>query len=245
MTGLTATNYAPPSMSWNSASDTAIITADNTAFGQSSGGAKQIIYWYFNQPLSTLFDSFPYYYPNVTPDSPLYSRLLFDTNSGAGYFIVQDWTTFPPTTTNGYLGIQIYQDHQTASLMNPVQSIVFTSTLLPVVMENVGQPLILNGTAPTQQSVGSTANIFPIVTDFIVPFSATNQYVPDISYVPSGEYRLVDLYGESPTSQIDVQVYWKDQYGLLHPFYLGSGCSGSLKVMFRRKDFNNVFESDQ
>ena len=245
MTGSTVTNYTPPSMSWNATSDTAIITADNKAFAQSSGGAKSIIYFYFNQPLSTLFDSFPYEYGDVTPDSPFYSTLIFNTSVGAGYFIVQDWTTFPPTTTNGYLGIQIYQDHQTASLMNPVQSIVFTSTLLPVVMENVGQPLILNGTAPTQQVIGSSANIFPIVTDFIVPFSAVNQYVPDISYVPAGEYRLVDLYGESPASQIDIQVFWKDQYGILHPFLVGSGCSGSLKVMFRRKNYNNVFEASE
>lgn len=245
MTGSTVTNYTPPFMSWNSATDIAIITADESAFGQSSGGAKNIIFWSFNQPLSTLFDSFPYQYPNVAPNSPFYSYLVFNTNAGAGYFIVQDWSVFPPTTTNGYLGIQIYQDHQTASLANPVQSIVFTSTLLPVVMENVGQPSILGGTAPVQQVIGSSANIFPVVTDFIVPFSAVNQYVPDISYVPSGEYRLVDLYGESPAYQIDVQVFWKDQYGILHPFLLGSGCSGSLKVMFRRKNFNNVFETEE
>ncbi len=242
MTGNTVTNYAPPSMSWDSDSDKAILTADNNAFGQSSGGAKNIIFLYFNQPLSTLFDAFPYQYPNVGADSLFYSYILFNTSQGAGFFIVQNYSVFPPTTTNGYLGIQVYQDHQTASLMNPVQSIVFTSTILPVVMENVGQPSIINGTSTARTVIGSTANIFPIVTDFIVPFSATNQYVPDISYVPSGEYRLVDLYGESPANQIDIQVYWKDQYGVLHPFLLGSGCSGSLKVMFRRKDFNNVFD---
>jgi hypothetical protein len=245
MTGSTVTNYAPPSISWDSGNDKAILTADNSAFGQSSGGAKNIIFLYFNQPLSTLFDAFPYQYPNVLPDSLFYSYILFNTNQGAGFFIVQNYGVFPPSTTNGYLGIQVYQDHQTASLMNPIQSIVFTSTLLPVVMENVGQPSIINGTAPTQQVIGSSANIFPIVTDFIVPFSALNQYVPDVSYVPSGEYRLVDLYGASPANQIDIQVYWKDQYGILHPFLLGSGCSGSLKVMFRRKDFNNVFETEQ
>lgn len=245
MTGATVTNYAPPSMSWDNSNDKAIITADNTAFGQSSGGAKNIIFLYFNQPLSTLFDSFPYQYLNVPPESPLYSNIQFNTSQGAGFFIVQNYSVFPPSLTNGYLGIQAYQDHQTSSLMNPVQSVVFTSTILPVVMENVGQPSILNGTSTAQQIVGSSANIFPIVTDFIVPFSALNQYVPDVSYVPSGEYRLVDLYGESPANQIDIQVFWKDQYGVLHPFLLGSGCSGSLKVMFRRKNFNNVFGAEE
>jgi len=233
--------YQPPSMSWNQSALTAIITADNNSFGQAVG---TFIYMYFNQPMSTLFDSFPYQYPNVLPSSNKYSYIVFNTLAGAGLYIVSSFG-LTGTVTPQYTAIQVYQDHQTASLMNPVQSIVFTSTILPVVMENVGAPLILNGTSTSQITIGSTANVFPIVTDFIVPFSATNGYVPDISYVPSGEYRLVDLYGESPANQVDIQVYWKDQYGLIHPFYLGSGCSGSLKLMFRRKDYNDVNIQDQ
>jgi hypothetical protein len=93
-------------------------------------------------------------------------------------------------------------------------------------------------------TIGSSANIFPVVTDFVVPFTAVNTYVPDITYVPSGEYRLVDLYGTNPCNQIDIQIYWKDQTGLLHPFLLGSGCAGSLKVMFRKKSFSNLTISD-
>ena len=233
--------YQPPSMSWNQSNLTAIITADNNAFGQQT--TSQFVYMYFNQPMSSLFDSFPYQYPNVSPASNNYSYVVFNTNAGAGLYVVSSYS-IAGVITPQYTAIQVYQDNQTASLMNPVQSIVFTSTILPVVMENVGTPLILNGTS-SAITVGSTANVFPVVTDFIVPFSATNTYVPDISYVPSGEYRLVDLYGESPANQVDIQVYWKDQYGLIHPFYLASGCSGSLKLMFRRKDYNDVNIEDQ
>ena len=232
--------YQPPSMSWNQSNLTAILTGDNSAFSQGIGFP---IYMYFNQPLSTLFDSFPYQYPNVNPDSSLYSYVVFNTNAGAGLYVVSAYSNAGVITPQ-YTAIQVYQDHQTASLMNPIQSIVFSSTILPVVMEQVGTPLILNGTSANRINIGSTANVFPVVTDFIVPFSATNGYVPDVSYVPSGEYRLVDLYGESPANQIDIQVYWKDQYGLIHPFLLGSGCSGSLKIMFRRKDYADVTLQD-
>jgi hypothetical protein len=233
--------YNPPSMSWNTDALTGIITGDNLTYSQNRNA--QPVYLYFNSPFSTLFDSFPYIYPNVPTESALYSYCIFSTLAGAGLYVVSSYTSLG-VITPAYTAIQITQDHQTASLMNPVQSIVFTSTLLPVVNENVGLPLILNGTSPNQIQVGSSANIFPVVTDFIVPFSATNGYVPDISYVPAGEYRLVDLYGESPANQIDIQVFWKDQYGLLHPFLVGSGCSGSLKVMFRRKDYNNVYSDE-
>jgi hypothetical protein len=228
--------YQPPSMSWNQQALTGILTADNNAFGQSAGTFIKLS---FNQPMSTLFDSFPYQYPNVSPDSPLYSYLVFNTSAGAGLYVVSSYTALGVPSAQ-YTAIQIYQDHQTATLMNPIQSIVFTSTILPVQMENVGTPLILNGSSQNQINIGSTANVFPIVTDFTVPFSATSGYVPDVSYVPSGEYRLVDMYGTSPANQADIQVFWKDQYGLIHPFLLGSGCSGSLKILFRRKDYNDV-----
>jgi hypothetical protein len=236
--GDTRDTYQPPSMSWNQDNLKAIINADNSIFslGALTTTASKL---YFNAPLSTLFDSFPYQYPNVNPDSNLYSYIVFDTDAGGGLYVVSSYSSGGIITPK-YTAIQVIQDHQTASLMNPVQSISFTSTLLPVVVENVGQPLILNGSAKQNIVVGSTANVFPVITDFQVPFSATDTYVPDISYVPSGEYRLVDLYGESPANQIDVQVFWKDQYGILHPFLLGSGCSGNLKIMFRRKDYNDV-----
>lgn len=241
MSGTTATTYQAPTMSWNQSSLTGIITADNNAFGQTT---NSFIYMYFNQPMSTLFDSFPYQFPNVSPSSNQFAYVVFLTSAGAGLYVVSTYAS-NGTITPQYTAIQVYQDHQTASLMNPVQSISFTSTLLPVTMENVGQPLILNGSAPNNLiTLGSTANIFPIVTDFIVPFSAINTYVPDITYVPSGEYRLVDLYGTSPCNQLDIQVFWRDVYGLLHPFFLGSGCSGSLKIMFRKKIYNNAPSGD-
>lgn len=240
MSGATVNTFQPPSMSFDTTLLKAIITADNVGFGQSATNGN-IIFLSFNSPMSTLFDSFPYLYPNVAADSPLYSRLIFNTSAGAGIFIVTAYTSAGVPVVGGtYAAIQIYQDHQTASLMNPVQAIVFSSTLLPVVMENVGTPLILNGTSTNLITTGSSANVFPVITDFVVPFSPGNTYTPDITYVPSGEYRLVDLYGESPAKQIDISVFWRDQYGLLHPFLVGSGCSGSLKILFRSKTYNSI-----
>lgn len=242
--GSTVNTFQPPSMSWDSANLKAIITADNVTFGQSTSNGS-VVFMYANAPLSTLFDGFPYLYPNVPVSSPLYSQFVFNTSAGAGIFIVTAFSSAGVPVANGtYSAIQIYQDHQTASLMNPISCIVFTSTLLPVVNENVGTPSILNGTSTSLIQAGSSANVFPIISDFAIPFSAGNTYVPDITYQPSGEYRLIDLYGESPAKQIDISVYWRDQYGLLHPFLVGSGCSGSLKLMFRAKNYNNIELSD-
>lgn len=235
--GATATTYQPPSISWNSSNGTAVFTADNSAFAISN--TYQPIYLYLNQPLSTLLDGMPYVYPNVSPSSNLYSYVNFKTSAGAGLYVVSSYAS-NGTVTPQYTAIQQYQQISTSGLFNPVSAIVFSSTLLPVNMENVGLPLILNGTSPNSIQVGSSANVFPIVTDFQVPVNATSSYTGDITYVPNGEYRLVDLYGTSPANQIDIQIFWKDQYGLIHPFYVGSGCSGNLKIMFRKKDYNNI-----
>ena len=236
-TGSSAT-YQPPSLTWDPTALIGSITADSAAFTVSSS-ATSTVFLYFNQSLSTLLDSFPYVYPNVLPASPLYSYILFSASAGATSTIVGSYSTLGVFTSR-YTGIVVSQNHQTASLMNPVQSIVFTTALLPVNMENVGTPSVTNGSSPFVIKKNPAANVFPIVTSFIVPFSATSNYLPDITYTPTSEYRLVDLYGTSPSNSIDVQVYWSDIFGVLHPFYVGSGCSGSLKIMFRRKDYNNI-----
>lgn len=246
--------FQQPTVNWDATLQKVIMTADNFTFGQTpffsdafpvpnqnvytNGGPSFI---FFNDPLATLFDALPYFYPDVPTSSNEYARLLFNFNAGAGNYLVQQYA-FDGTQValSQYLAIQVYQDHTTAALLNPVQSIVFTSTLLPVNMENVGNPLILNGLTINQATIGSTANVLPVVTDFVVAMSAMSGYQPDITYVPSGEYRLVDMYGTSPCKQVDISVFWKDIYGINHPFLLGSGCSGSLKVLFRRKDFNNI-----
>ena len=237
MSGTTVSTYQQPSISWNTSNATVVVTADNSAFAISN--TYQPVYLFFNQSLSTLLASIPYVKPRVNPSNNLFAYINFQTSAGAGLYVVSTYSTVGAVTPQ-YTAIQQYQEVTTAGLFNPVSSIVFSSTLLPVNMENVGLPLILNGTSQNNIVVGSSANVFPIVTDFQVPVNATSSYTGDISYVPQSEYRLVDLSGTNPANQIDIQIYWKDQYGLIHPFYVGSGCSGSLKIMFRKKNFNNV-----
>jgi hypothetical protein len=136
-----------------------------------------------------------------------------------------------------YTALQMYQEGSTCGLLNPVQSVVFATSLLPVVPENISVPRVW-GSDSRLFNVGNNANIQPILTDFQVPFSPSNTYKPTIEYQPSGEYRLIDMYSNTPLSSLELSVYWKDNFGTLHPLLLGAGCSANLKIMFRRKDFN-------
>ena len=133
----------------------------------------------------------------------------------------------------------LYQEYTTLPLLNPVQSIVFATGLFPV-QPTLSSPPIVFGADSKIFSVGNNSNIMPIMTDFEIAVSNTNTYKESIQYNPTAEYRLIDLYGDNPVSTLEMSIYWKDKFGNLHPFKLNSACGCSIKLMFRRKDFNIV-----
>ena len=137
--------------------------------------------------------------------------------------------------------VQSIQSYPSMPMCSPIQNIVFsTSGNLPVSNSQIGNPTIFksDGDCATQ---GGADNISPILTDFIVPLIRGDEYKPKINYSPS-EYRLLDMKGNAPLKSCDLQVYWKSKIDAkLHPFILGSQCGASCKIMFRRKQFNNIY----
>lgn len=208
-----------------------ILNADEAGY---SASLVNPIKLFCNSPCQTLFSSFQFlkFGDTGVSQGKNYQFQIYNINDTNQLIL--------PT----YTALQMYQEGSTAGLLNPVQSIVFSTSLLPVVPENISVPKVWNADS-NLFNVGNNANISPILTDFQVPFSPGNTYKPTIDYQPSGEYRLVDLYSNSPLSALELSVYWKDNFGNLHPFYLGAGCSANMKIMFRRKDFNatSLFKS--
>jgi len=60
-------------------------------------------------------------------------------------------------------------------------------------------------------------------------------FQPNLIYVPSAEYRMIDMFGNNDITTVDINVFWKDKKGNMVPFYLQSGASASIKVLFRLK----------
>jgi hypothetical protein len=135
---------------------------------------------------------------------------------------------------------RLVQDYKSVdSLWSPISSLVFTTTLLPIKLENASQPNILGignlgDSAPTSKSAFE-----PIITDIALDTSlgGADDYRQFIYYAPSAEYRMSDL---SPSKQeirnIDIQVFWKNRLNnQLYPVNMFNLSSVSLKMMFRHK----------
>jgi len=128
------------------------------------------------------------------------------------------------------------QPYSTGATLCPIQSLVFTTTLMPVLPQLIGIPRVLNN---NNSSVGQNDNLSNEITDLVVNLVNGTEYFPNVLYLPTAEYRMIDLQGNAPLYGIQISVQWKDVYGIYHDFFLQNGCSCSLKIMFRKKDYSS------
>jgi hypothetical protein len=178
----------------------------------------------FNTAMYNILNNFSF----ITLNNNSYQLVVYSMN---GANVLQDGSVY-------YL--QMFQEGSTVALLNPIESIVLTSGIIPINNENVGIPKLFNANNLLTSQSTSNSNISPIISDFQIEFSALNQYRPVIQYTPSNEYRLIDLYGTTSLSNIQIGVLWKDVFGNFHEFYLNAGGTASIKLLFRRRDFFNA-----
>jgi len=218
----------PPFIEWNFDSGKMIFNADVLGYNNDDIDHIQI---YCNTSMKVLLSGFR-------------SRLTnLDSVDGSNYKIIlkKDLNELNLYKLPTYTAIQSYQQYGTGALFNPVSSIVFTSALIPIIPSNTSKPTVFNGNNNLMNS-GNNSNISSMITDFEVQDGNGYGYCSQIEYVPSGEYRLVDMQGGGNTSalqDIEISVFWKDAYSNLHPLYLLPGTRCDLKIMFRKKSFQS------
>lgn len=180
--------------------------------------------FFMNVPLKNLFSAFSFQEVSAVPNSVIQPSPIYE--------LLIQYVAGPGATS-----ITAVADFPTLSSWNPTSSIVFTTSLMPIEQSAVSKSKVYgqNTTfaSPTSSNVTSST-----VTDFTVNVGPNNFYVPEIDYLPAGEYRLIDMVGNSPIYATDIKVEWMDKYGNLYPFYLPSGGWADIKIMFRQKRFN-------
>lgn len=193
------------------------------------------LFLYFDNQLYTLFSSFEAIL-NATYLDPAVVGITADK---ANWFI-QNFSKYNSNFVAGGTGtglppydiLRMEQPYSTGATLSPIQSLVFNTSLIPILPQLIGVPRILRNNI----SSGQNDNISNEITDLVVNVSRGDEYFPAVLYLPSAEYRLIDLNGNAPISAIQISVQWKDIYGIYHDFLLQNNCNCSLKIMFRRKD---------
>jgi hypothetical protein len=230
-TGYTAPNgnmIAPPvapQMAWDSSAMVARIVFDE--FYLTSKTTP--IYLYLNSPLYNLFSSL--------------NALFYGYNSsGLNWLINVDqfanFNTYTTTTIDASMNTiyqnftEVVQEWGTTTLMSPISSLVFVSNTLPIISNQLSKPLIYNE-GNILSNYGNNSNFQQIITDIV---ANDGLYKPNLVYLPQAQYRYVSLTGNYPLFSVDISVFWKDKIGQLQQFYLGSGCTASLKILFTKKN---------
>ena len=204
---------------------------------------------YFNNALYTLLSSFPCckvkFIASESGQPNGAYRVSIANNANANILHTSIDPKNNTDANNARLWIQTVQEYDSSSLFCPVQSIVFKTTMIPVsnTLSSPQQILNLNSYNSGNSFLNSGNNTMTdnILTDFQVNMDNISSYAGTLQYGPVGEYRLIDLIGSGQTqfNEINISVFWKDEVGGLHQFFLDAGCNFNIKIMFRKKSFSN------
>jgi hypothetical protein len=215
-----------PIISWNNDTKSAVLYCPSDNFNNFPSVSPTTIRLYFNSPLFALFSSFPAtYYSNSATLGQNWQITVGDFTGTNSVYLPSAYSQATTTT----LYTQVFQEYSTISNWSPVTSVCFLSATLPIVSNQMSAPLLYNEGRVI--SIGNNSNFANIITDLE---TLDNCYKPALLYVPSGEYRYISMTGNSPISNIDISVMWRNKLGVLQPLYLASGGTCTIKFLFSK-----------
>jgi hypothetical protein len=201
------------------------LVADNDHFNYLSVGNHIRIY--FNKALFSLFSSFPAVRNNITDiNQNIYQIRITGTRTD----YLRKNAYWDGSGSINY--IDFPQEYSTLSNFNPIASIIFTTSQIPVVPNQISAPLVFNNNQLVSDYNQNNLTS-QIITDMVN--NDDFSYKPNLLYNPSAEYRRISLTSNRPLNNIDIMVYWKNKRGELKPFYVWSGGSASIKILFEKK----------
>ena len=223
-----------------------------TATWEGTGSSPTIEYsMFFNQPMFNLFSSMPFIFYGRTLkdvlDPPINTELVPEGVSVLSYYVqptnyeYKNYLTQNDNTIPTYNWFITTSEYSPVPMWNPIMSLVFTTSLLPVQLSLSNPPTVYGGNVADEtfsNGGGNNSQINNQISDIEIPLTTGSEYKPQVLYYPAAEYRCIDLLGNSPINSVSFQVSYKTKFGQLIPIILGSQCGANLKILFRRKRFN-------
>ena len=232
----------PPNITFNPTNGLFTLYCDAYSFGEalclspyqqslnpSFANNIEVATLYFNNNLYGMYSNFDNIYVN---DGEKTNEIVVPNVIGQNLTTLTD--PYTGAATSYYLVQQDYES--TSTLWSPIESIVFTSTLLPLVFEQTADPVRFGEGNDNGFASGRPA-FSPIITDVALTNENANSYRSFIQYAPTAEYRLASFHrSKQAINSIDIQVYYKNRLdGKLYPIQMFNGSSVSVKIMFRRR----------
>lgn len=244
------TSYDPPYIYFDANTKLFQLGGNVDVYRTDSKGdvlAPGVINIFFNVPLLNLLSSLPAsYVAGTVLDSggavvlqADYKMILSTGSDVAGLTGQPVVNNVRLNALSGNTDVYAVQEYETLPLWTPVTGIIFKTTLLSTAPENMATPVVYQNDNQNINAGRQNAEVLNILADHYAPTESGSDYSPYIYYEPTGEYKLTDLYGKQPVDSIDIQVYWRDRFGNLVPFYLALGATSTIKILFRKKIFNS------
>lgn len=202
-------------------------------------GNTSICRFAVNHSLYSVLSGFQFSYYKQYPDEYIIEQSNFKRNPTFDDIGIGATNTLKALTQDPYELIST-QDYPSISILNPVSSIAFSSSRLPIHPTQEGAPLVVGGTSLYGTNSGENNGFSPIINDFSVYNENGYAYKPSVYYTPSSEYKLNDLFGQNPINHIDILCDWVDIYGNKHPMFLESQNSAEIQLLFRKKTFQTL-----
>lgn len=129
-------------------------------------------------------------------------------------------------TTYGGGGFIMSQEYPTTSLISNADKILVETNSIPVNPELLGS---------------KTNEIRQVVTDFDIAGLVRDSLT--IQFYPQGPLRYYQLKSSYPLYRMNVVVRWEDVDGITYPIYLQENAQLSMKIHFRKKGSDILFET--
>lgn len=195
---------------------------------------------YLNYALETYLDSFLMKFNGYAmPNGRDFDFILFDNTQPTfqnAYYppgVAVPAPTNPPTSP----AIPFYrintQEYSTLEYWSSLRKIIIT-TNLPI--RNEYLPATNNAPVFVNSSQSGVNVSYPILTDFEPQFRSVAGESRSVAYyVPTTQYRLVDLISDTSLQKLDLRIYWGDRDGNIYPLLISQFQEASIKLGFLKK----------
>lgn len=199
---------------------------DRTSIGTATDENFQV---YFNSPMYQLFRNFHYNFHGGEPN-----------NNGLTYELVVnnklDKNVYTDSKSTKYY-VMTQDFLSTDSIWSPITSLVFTTSLLCTLPEQVGVPIKYTDGNNTIQT--SPSNFSNVITDIAIPLTKASDYKGFIQYT-ANPYRFISMSNSAQdVRSVDIRLFWKNKLdNELYPVTMSGLSNVSIKMLFKKKTVN-------